>query len=148
MRQVPPDDIRTTNTERRAAADRLVRACGDGSLDLAEFETRVAAAWAATTRGDLARLTADLPNEATLRASESVRRSRRRIDRAYRALRGASVLWLIISTISVAIWLLSCVGQRQLVYPWCVWVVGPAGGALAGLWFCLDGRANPNGHQV
>lgn len=148
MQRVPPDDIRATNYERQDVADRLVRAQGDGSLDLVEFDTRVAAAWAATTRGELSRLTADLPSETAIRAAESARRSRRRTDREYRALRGASLLWLVISGLSLMIWGLACLGAEHLVYPWCIWVVGPAGGGLAALWFWLDGHANPNGHSA
>lgn len=148
MKRVSPDDVRATNRQRQEVADRLIRASGDGSLDLAEFDLRVAAAWAATTRGELDELTADLPSEAVTRAAELASRSRRRTDRGYRALRGASLLWLVLSGLSLLIWGLSCAGAEHLVYPWCIWVVGPAGGGLTALWFWLDSHANPNGHQA
>lgn len=148
MLRIPPDDIRVTTVERETVAERLIRAHGEGSLDLTEFDTRVTAAWAATTRGDLGKLTADLPSETAARASEQALRARRRADRGYRALRGASVLWLIMSGLSLMIWGLSCVGAEHLVYPWCIRVVWPAGAGLAGLWFWLDGHVNPDGHNA
>lgn len=148
MKRVSPDDVRVTDFQRQEAADRLVRALGDGSLDLVDFDVRVAAAWAATTRGELTELLADLPSEAVTRAAEQALRSRRRTDRSYRALRGVSLLWLVISGFSVMIWGLSCIGAEHLLYPWCIWVVGPAGGGLTALWFWLDGHANPNGHNA
>jgi hypothetical protein len=148
MKRISPDEVRVTDFQRQEAADRLIRALGDGSLDVVEFDTRVAGAWAATTRGELTDLIGDLPSEAVTRAAEQALRSRRRTDRGYRALRRITLLWLVISGFSLMIWGLSCMGVEHLLYPWCIWVVGPAGGALSGLWFWLDGHAHPDGHNA
>jgi hypothetical protein len=54
-------DVRASNAEREATVERLQRAVGEGRITLAEFEERAQAAYAASTRGELDALTADLP---------------------------------------------------------------------------------------
>jgi hypothetical protein len=58
-----PDDaaVRASDAEREDVAAELGRAVGEGRLTLAEFSDRVGRAHAATTRGELAPLTTDLP---------------------------------------------------------------------------------------
>jgi hypothetical protein len=55
----PP--VRASDAEREAAVARLHDALGEGRLDLAENEKRVAAAYAAVHRDDLLPLLADIP---------------------------------------------------------------------------------------
>ena len=55
------DDVRASDAERDLAVERLERAAAPGRLSLEEFDRRVTAAWAATTRRELATLTRDLP---------------------------------------------------------------------------------------
>jgi hypothetical protein len=54
-------DVRASDAERELVVERLHRAVGSGRLTFEEFEQRAAAAYAATTRGELAELTKDLP---------------------------------------------------------------------------------------
>ncbi|MDT7592359.1 MAG: hypothetical protein QOH45_1890 [Pseudonocardiales bacterium] len=54
-------DVRASDSERDAVVERLRRALGQGRLSLDEYDVRVADAYAARTRGDLADLTQDLP---------------------------------------------------------------------------------------
>lgn len=54
-------DLRASDRERDDAVTRLQIAFADGRLSDAEFDTRVRAALVASTRGDLAGLTGDLP---------------------------------------------------------------------------------------
>ena len=58
---VRPDDMRISDVDRERVQDQLKRAHDVGQLDLHEFDVRVQSAWAAKTRGDLVRVTADLP---------------------------------------------------------------------------------------
>ena len=53
--------IRVSDAERAAVADRLAAHFGEGRLNQAEFDERVAKAMNATTRGDLSGLLDDLP---------------------------------------------------------------------------------------
>jgi hypothetical protein len=61
-------EIRASHAERTKVAERLIEAVGEGRLTLDEFAQRVEAAFAATTRGELERLTADLPANADVLA--------------------------------------------------------------------------------
>ncbi|HEV7788863.1 MAG TPA: DUF1707 domain-containing protein [Pseudonocardia sp.] len=54
-------DVRASDSERDAVVERLRRALGQGRLSLDEYDVRVADAYAARTRGDLADLIQDLP---------------------------------------------------------------------------------------
>jgi len=53
--------IRASDAEREAVVARLHQALGEGRMDLAETDERVAAAYAATYREDLPPLLADIP---------------------------------------------------------------------------------------
>ncbi len=55
------DQIRASDGERQLVIERLERALSHGRLTLDEFDQRLAQAYAATTRGELAALTRDLP---------------------------------------------------------------------------------------
>jgi hypothetical protein len=53
--------VRPTDEERQAATHRLIRACSEGRLTLAEFEKRVEAVLAAPTGQDIDKVTGDVP---------------------------------------------------------------------------------------
>ena len=53
--------LRVSDAERQAVADRLAEHFGDGRLDQAEFDERVGRAMSAKTRADLSGLFDDLP---------------------------------------------------------------------------------------
>jgi Domain of unknown function (DUF1707) len=55
------DRVRASDRERQDVVDRLHDALGEGRLDWAESETRVATAYAARFRDEFAALVADLP---------------------------------------------------------------------------------------
>jgi hypothetical protein len=65
-RVTTPDEpqVRASDAEREAIADRLNAAVGEGRLTLEEFSDRVGAAYAARTHGELERLITDLPTPA------------------------------------------------------------------------------------
>jgi hypothetical protein len=54
-------DVRSSDAEREATALQLRDAAGEGRLTLEELAQRIEAAYSARTRGELARLVADLP---------------------------------------------------------------------------------------
>jgi hypothetical protein len=61
-----PADIRASDGEREAVVQRLSEQAATGRLTLDELEQRVSSAYAATTRGELEKLTADLPRQAAV----------------------------------------------------------------------------------
>src|ERR1700712_1882551 len=54
-------DVRASDAEREAVVGRLNVAVGEGRLTLDEFSTRLGTTYAATTRGELEPIVADLP---------------------------------------------------------------------------------------
>ena len=60
-----PPAVRASDAEREATVARLHQALGDGCLDLDETDQRVASAYAARHRSELAPLLADLPQYAS-----------------------------------------------------------------------------------
>lgn len=135
MESVSPGSIRVTHEERRRAAEVLSSAFTDGCLTMSEFESRTTTVYAAVTRGEHGPLTADLP--ARLPDIAALRRSGRRRARG-RILRDATTIWWLACVVSVMIWGLVCLGNDQIVDPWWIWVLGPAGALLATLWRLFD----------
>ncbi len=60
----PSPEIRASDAEREAVVERLSEHAANGRLTLDELEQRIGLAYAATARGELAKLTADLPQQA------------------------------------------------------------------------------------
>ena len=65
MSTTAPNPVRASDAEREAVVARLHAALGEGRLDLAETEERVAAAYAARYRHELPATLADLPDADT-----------------------------------------------------------------------------------
>jgi Domain of unknown function (DUF1707)/Cell wall-active antibiotics response 4TMS YvqF len=59
--QPKPGDVRASDAEREAVVERLRVATVEGRLTFSELTERTGAAYTATTRGELAPITADLP---------------------------------------------------------------------------------------
>jgi hypothetical protein len=57
-----PGELRASDAEREDVVALLTRALSEGRITSAEFDERVDAAYAATTRADLDALTTDLPH--------------------------------------------------------------------------------------
>ncbi|WP_433265791.1 DUF1707 SHOCT-like domain-containing protein [Actinosynnema sp. CS-041913] len=137
---VRPEDMRASDAEREVVQQWLHRAHADGSLDLAEFDQRVVRTWQAKTRGELAALTADLPQTA-LTQTGVVREPppkpvvAKRGSGGKTALRVLTTIWMSVSAFNFAIWLLvSLLGGQGLVHPWFLWVAVPAGSVLGVVW--------------
>ncbi|XVV07734.1 DUF1707 SHOCT-like domain-containing protein [Actinosynnema sp. CA-248983] len=99
----PADGVRASDAERDAIAARLRDAVGEGRLTLAEAEDRIAAAYAAVHRAELAPLTADLPPTRTAERTSTTR--------PFGANRPPVVA--IVAVIAVVAWIAS-----PLPFPW------------------------------
>ena len=118
---------RVTDDERRRAAADVEAAVGDGLLDLAEADARLAQVWAARTSADLAAARAELPS--------SWLADRRRAEAAAQAARLARTTlpahvrsWLGLVALLVTIWALTTPGG----YFWPVWPAMGTGICLVG----------------
>jgi hypothetical protein len=115
------DDTRTrvSDAERERTARLLATHVGAGRLDIGEFDSRVARAYAATTRSDLDSVVRDLPVEATTKPVRSNRRSH-----------AHWVPWLSVGVLCIAIWAATSIATWNFLYPWPIWVIGPWGLAI------------------
>ena len=138
---VRPEDLRVSDVERAAVQERLREAVGAGQLDLHEFDTRVATVWQARTRGDLTRVTADLP-AVPPPPPPAPAEPRRRIfsdDAGGTTLKVLSIIWACAFSINVVVWLLVSVTTVDFVHPWPIWML-PSGAVLATLYAIGIGR--------
>jgi Domain of unknown function (DUF1707) len=136
---VPPEQIRASDADRQVVHERLRQAQADGALTLTEFDVRLAEAYQARTRGDLARLTADLPEPSSAIAPVPVPKRAAAGRSGETALRVLATIWLSVSVLNLVIWGLVCVTTGQLVYPWWVWVAAPSGSSEPSGGRCWDG---------
>lgn len=135
---VRPEDMRVADVDRNQVQDQLKRAHDAGQLDLGEFDSRVQSVWAARTRGELARATADLPNlPAPRRPGE--RRPVFSNTEGGVAMRVLTIIWLSLMVTNLAVWSILAVTLDDFLYPWFVWVAVP-GGVLAVLYASGIGR--------
>jgi hypothetical protein len=136
---VHPDALRVSDAERAAVQDRLRRAVGDGQLDLHEFDTRVQSAWAARTRGELVRVTADLP-EPLPEPAPPGRRPVFADSDAGTAMRVLTIIAACAVAVNFAIWAIVCVTTGSFVHPWWLYVAAPPGAILGVLYAAGIGR--------
>lgn len=134
---VRPQDMRASDVDRKAVQDRLHHAHAEGLISLEEFDSRVRAAWAAKTRGELAGVSADLPlPSAAARPVRGVFAP----DGGGIAMRVLFTIWLSASLVNVVVWGLLVLTLGHGLYPWWVWVAAPPGAVLVTLFSLGIGR--------
>jgi hypothetical protein len=135
-------EMRVSDAERQAAADRLRAFHADGRLDLLEYDNRLAAAYAAVTYGDLDKLFADLPASSpsvvavNAPAPAYVPPRPQVLDNLidadmHLALKILWTIWTGVVLINLTVWLLVSIGQTDPAYFWPMWLAVP-GVALFG----------------
>jgi hypothetical protein len=148
---VPPEARRVSDADRGLVAGQLKKAHAEGRLDLDEFDERTRQVWQARTFGELASVTADLPDvrqpvpwSRSELAPEPV--SRPSAEVAHRST-GASVMrvatgaWFAASLVNFVIWAIVLITAGP-VYPWWIWVAGPWGALLVAGYILGLGRDN------
>jgi hypothetical protein len=145
--EVPPELMRVSDVDRKAMQERLHSAHAEGLITLAEFDIRVGAAWQAATRGELARLTGDLPAPRPVVPvpPAPVVRRRRRTPTALRVL---NTIWLSLVALNLVIWGLVCLTTGEFVYAWWLWVAVPPGAVLGVLWWTIGGGRDDSGGRT
>ena len=136
---VRPDELRVSDPERAAVQEKLRRAVAAGQLDLYEFDTRVQSAWAARTRGELSRITRDLPEPPPDPPSPPPLGRRFSDDDAGTAMRVLTIVWASIAAVNLVVWGLVSAISDGGVYPWRIWL-GVPGAALLVLYVVGIGR--------
>lgn len=133
---VRPEDLRASDVDRTRVQDQLRRAQEAGQLDIGEFDERVKAAWASRTRGELARVVADLPALPTPAAAPS--KAVFSATGGGAAMRVLTIIWvslLVVNLVAYGIVTLTA----GAVYPWFLWLLAP-GAVLAVLYAFGIGR--------
>ena len=145
-------EIRVSDRDRQAAADRLRVAHDEGRLDLTEYDNRLARAYASVTYADLDRLFVDLPPmpDAVVapqhrsagqpwsapQPAVTTQQPARRVPDRHRglplALRVLWTIWAFAVAINLTVWLLVSIGNQGLEYFWPIWLAVP-GAALVGV---------------
>ena len=136
---VHPDELRVSDPERAAVQDRLRRAVAAGQLDLYEFDARVQSAWGARTRGELARVTRDLPEPPPEPPPPPPLGRVFSNDDAGTAMRVLTIVWASIAAVNLVVWGLVSFTSDGDVYPWWIWLSVP-GAALLVLYVVGVGR--------
>ena len=132
-------DMRVSDRDRQAAAERLRLALGEGRLDLLEYDDRLAKAYAAVTHGDLQPLVADLPlasemAQPVVPPTPAPRPAPRHVPSAARLPTALKVLWTIwvaVVAINLTVWLLVSLGNGELDYFWPMWLLVPGAALFA-----------------
>jgi hypothetical protein len=133
---VRPDELRVSDAERAVVQERLRRAVGDGQLDLHEFDARVQSAWAARTRGELVRVTADLPEP----AAAPGRRPAFSDTDGGTAMRVLTIIWACAVAVNFVVWATVSLATGEFIHPWWLYVAGPPGAVLGVLYAAGIGR--------
>lgn len=113
------DTTRVSDDERERTAATLQHAVGDGRLTITDFDERIRDAYAALTRADLERVTADLPAPVPL-----TRAPRAGLPAQWRG-------WLSVSVLLLTIWALTSIAAGHPLYFWPVFPIGGWGISLA-----------------
>ncbi|WP_280401321.1 DUF1707 SHOCT-like domain-containing protein [Nocardia carnea] len=116
--------IRASDAERDQYVRELGRHLGDGRIDLAEYDERVAQVYKSATREELKGVLADLPAASPARVAAP--RGRFPIWQRIEAS-----AWLGVSVLVLVIWAAISLGVGAFTYFWPIWVIGPWGAVLA-----------------
>ena len=147
-------DMRVSDRDRQAAAERLRLALGEGRLDLLEYDDRLARAYAAVTHADLEPLFTDLPAASEMAATgpgaapqpsrPATRRPAAAVARLPTALKVLWTVWVAVVSINLTVWVLVSLGNGEPDYFWPMWLLVP-GAALFGVSAAVLGirRAGP-----
>ncbi len=140
---MPDPHLRAADADRAAVAAQLGEHMSAGRLTVAEYDERLARAYAARTYGELAELTVDLPAAGALQPRTAPPPAQAAGSGAHAgggghggwsggATRAAAWRnWAFTAVIVLAVWITTCIASAELLYPWPVWVIGPWGAVLA-----------------
>ncbi|MEU8246958.1 DUF1707 domain-containing protein [Nonomuraea sp. NPDC048916] len=129
MAQSP--EMRASDVDRDRVAAVLREHTAQGRITMDEFNERLEQLYQSKTYGELARLTADLPDvDMRHRQVAKVSDTPATKPGMHSGMRAAWAAWAMASSINWVIWLIVSVTSGDLIYPWPLWVMGPWGAVL------------------
>jgi hypothetical protein len=133
---MPEPHLRAADADRAAVATQLGEQMSAGRLTVAEYDERLARAYAARTYGELEELTADLPRPAA-QAPAPAPTPHGAVHRVPAcgwsggpSREAAWRNWAVVAVIVLAVWTATAIGSPDLPYFWPIWVIGPWGAVL------------------
>ena len=131
---MPDPHLRAADHDRAAVAATLGRAMSDGRLSVAEYDERLAAAYASRTYGELASLTADLPGSTPAPSPVRTTAGPAPVPGCGGDPGGlgwpAWGSWGSTALIVLSIWAVTSIVAQEFLYFWPFWVIVPWGGML------------------
>ncbi|MER7505640.1 DUF1707 domain-containing protein [Nonomuraea pusilla] len=121
-------EMRASDVDRDRVAAILREHTAQGRITMEEFNERLEQVYASRTYGELAKLTADLP-DVDLRQRPQPHAEVAR-PATHQGMRAAWGTWAAASAINWVIWLIVSLTSGDLIYPWPLWVMGPWGAVL------------------
>ncbi|MEO3874868.1 DUF1707 domain-containing protein [Nonomuraea sp. B12E4] len=120
-------EMRASDADRDRVAAILREHTAQGRITMDEFNERLESLYRSKTYGELAKLTADLPDVDLRNRPAKVRPAAAPDNRMHPGMRAAWGAWATASGINWVIWLIVSITSGDLVYPWPLWVMGPWG---------------------
>ncbi|WP_433512752.1 DUF1707 SHOCT-like domain-containing protein [Nonomuraea sp. CA-143628] len=129
MAQSP--EMRASDVDRDRVAAVLREHTAQGRITMDEFNERLEQLYQSKTYGELARLTADLPDvDLRNRPAKLTDPTPAPKSGMHSGMRAAWSAWAAASSINWVIWLIVSVTSGHMIYPWPLWVMGPWGAIL------------------
>ncbi|MER6943598.1 DUF1707 domain-containing protein [Nonomuraea sp. NPDC000554] len=128
MAQSP--EMRASDVDRDRVAAILREHTADGRITMDEFNERLEQLYKSKTYGELAKLTADLPDVDLRARPAKVAPTPAPRAGMHPGIRAAWGAWAAVSSINWVIWLITSIASSHLIYPWPLWVMGPWGVVL------------------
>ena len=131
---MPEPHLRAADADRAAVATQLGEQMSAGRLTVAEYDERLARAYAARTYGELEALTADLPRPAAQAPAPAPHGAVHRVPACGwsggPSREAAWRNWAVVAVIVLSVWTATAIGSPDLPYFWPIWVIGPWGAVL------------------
>jgi hypothetical protein len=137
------DEMRASDSDRQAVADRLRTALDEGRLDLSEYDERLQKTYAAKTYGDLNGLLDDLPGTVPPQRSQvaGYHPPPPAPQAPEPAERHSAAAWIGsyggVVAVCTLIWAISSISAGHLTYFWPIWVFIPL---ILGVFGRMGGR--------
>ncbi|MBY4129467.1 DUF1707 domain-containing protein [Rhodococcus fascians] len=135
-------DLRVSNGEREVVVNTLGQAMSEGRLTLVEYEQRLDAVWASTTRGDLAEVVHDLPAEEESAVDKPTAVDIARTTSEWREYLDEWRWWLGAAVIMNGIWAVQWISDGEPNSYWPLWPLGIWGIILIAMVFMPEDKSD------
>ncbi|WP_084961953.1 DUF1707 SHOCT-like domain-containing protein [Thermoactinospora rubra] len=128
MAQSP--EMRASDADRDRVAAVLREHTAQGRITVEEFNERLEQVYQSKTYGELAKVTADLPEVDLRERAARTPAVPAQKGGLHPGMRAAWAAWASASAVNWVIWLIISLSSGEAIYPWPVWVMGPWGAIL------------------